>query len=133
MNRKLISACCGIASCALSFGSAAQTFKAGETQVSFGGFIKLDAMLTDTEYGQLGFPGRDFYVPALTPVSGVGEGAKFDAHARQSRFFFTTTTPLDNGKTLAARLEFDMMSTVGGDERITNGYSPSVRHAFFYL
>lgn len=131
MKRKLISACCGIASCALPLGTMAQTFNAGETKVSFGGFIKLDAMVTDTEYGQLGFPGRDFYVPALTPVSGVSEGAKFDAHARQSRFFFTTATPLDNGKTLAARLEFDMMSTVGGDERITNGYSPSIRHAFF--
>ncbi|WP_198300769.1 DcaP family trimeric outer membrane transporter [Cellvibrio sp. PSBB006] len=121
----------GLTLCALPMSLAAQTFNVGETQVKFSGFFKLDAMVTDTEYGQLDFPARDFYVPSLTPVSGESEGLKYDTHARQTRFIFTTTTPLDNGKSINGHLEFDMMSTAGGDERITNGYSPSVRHAFF--
>lgn len=111
--------------------SQAQALTVGETTIGWGGYIKLDGFLTETEYGDLAFPGRDFYVPALTPVAGDSEGVKMDFHARQSRVFFTTTTPLSNGKNLAARIELDMMSTAGGDERITNGYSPGVRHAFF--
>ena len=121
----------GLTLFALPITLAAQTFNVGETQVKFSGFFKLDAMVTDTEYGQLDFPARDFYVPSLTPVSGESEGVKYDTHARQTRFIFNTTTALDNGKSINGHLEFDMMSTVGGDERITNGYSPGVRHAFF--
>lgn len=120
------------ASMTLGLSQAQASFTVGNTDISFGGFIKLDVLLNDTPDGNLGTNiGRDFYVPSLTPVGGEGESTKFDMHARQSRFFFTTSTQLDNGKTLGARLEFDMMSTPGGDQRISNGYSPGIRHAFF--
>lgn len=125
---------CGFAAAVLPLSLAAQSLSMGETQVKFSGYVKFDAMVTKTEHGEHGqhsFIARDFYVPSLTPVSGESEGAKLDAHARQTRFIFNTTTPMDNGKTVTGHLEFDMMSTAGGDERITNGYSPSVRHAFF--
>lgn len=131
MKKHLSNVCCGLTLAVFPLTLMAQTLSVGDTTVKFTGYVKLDAMVTETEYGELAFPGRDFYVPSLTPVSGDSEGAKFDAHARQTRFIFLTTTPLDNGKTIGGHLEFDMMSTVGGDERITNGYSPSVRHAFF--
>ena len=131
MYKPITQICYGLTLFALPMTLAAQTFNVGDTQVKFSGFFKLDAMVTDTEYGQLDFPARDFYVPSLIPVSGESEGPKYDTHARQTRFIFNTTTALDNGKTIGGHLEFDMMSTVGGDERITNGYSPGVRHAFF--
>lgn len=131
MRKPITQICYGLTLFALPMTLAAQTFNVGDTQVKFSGFFKLDAMVTDTEYGQLDFPARDFYVPSLIPVSGDSEGVKYDSHARQTRFIFNTTTALDNGKTIGGHLEFDMMSTVGGDERITNGYSPGVRHAFF--
>ncbi len=131
MCKPITQICYGLTLFALPMTLAAQTFNVGDTQVKFSGFFKLDAMVTDTEYGQLDFPARDFYVPSLIPVSGESEGLKYDTHARQTRFIFNTTTALDNGKTIGGHLEFDMMSTVGGDERITNGYSPGVRHAFF--
>lgn len=106
-------------------------FKMGDSEIGFGGYIKLDALWTDTSNGQIGTGvGRDFYVPGLTPVSGKAESAVFDMHARQSRFFFTSDTDLGNGKKISGRLEFDMMGTSIGDQRTSNGYAPEIRHAF---
>ncbi|MBU1619286.1 MAG: porin [Gammaproteobacteria bacterium] len=112
-----------------SQAQAAVTF--GDTELTYGGYIKLDTMWTDTSDGQIATGiGRDFYIPSLTPVGGEGESATFDTHARQSRFFFKTATTLDNGKKVTGMIEFDMMSTPIGDERISNGYAPEIRHAF---
>jgi hypothetical protein len=114
-------------------GAAHAGFKMGETtEIGFGGYIKLDTIWSDTSGGQLATGiGREFYVPSLTPVGGKGESANWDLHARQSRFFFTSETKLENGKSITGRLEFDMMATTGtGDQRVTNGYAPEIRHAF---
>lgn len=101
------------------------------TELSYGGYLKLDAIMTDTSDGQIATGiGRDFYVPSLTPVGGAGESATWDLHARQSRFYFGTETLLENGKKITGKLEFDMMSTTIGDQRISNGYAPEIRHAF---
>lgn len=101
------------------------------TELTYGGYLKLDAIMSDTSDGQIGTGiGRDFYVPSLTPIGGAGESATWDLHARQSRFFFGTETTLENGKKINGKLEFDMMSTSIGDQRISNGYAPEIRHAF---
>jgi hypothetical protein len=112
--------------------SATAGFKMGDnTEIGFGGYVKLDAMWTDTSDGQIGTGiGRDFYVPSLTPVGGISESATWDMHARQSRFFFTSDTMLENGKKISGRFEFDMMATTIGDQRVSNGFAPEVRHAF---
>jgi hypothetical protein len=116
----------------LSVGSAqANGFNIGDTDVTFGGYVKLDAMYTDSSDGQIATGiGRDFYIPSLTPVGGADEGGTFDFHARQSRFFFKTSSKLENGKTIGGHIELDFMATAGGDERITNSYSPRLRQAF---
>lgn len=130
MTKKPLASLVTLALVALSSqAQAAVTF--GDTELTYGGYIKLDTMWTDTSDGQIATGiGRDFYVPSLTPVGGTGESATFDAHARQSRFFFKTATALDNGKKINGTIEFDMMATPDGDERVTNGYSPEIRHAF---
>jgi hypothetical protein len=113
--------------------SAVAGFKVGDTtEINIGGYVKLDAMLTDTSDGQIGTGiGREFYVPSLTPVGGKGESANWDMHARQSRFFISSDTLLENGKKVSGRFEFDMMTTTGtGDQRVSNGYAPEIRHAF---
>lgn len=118
---------------ALTSTAAHAGFKMGDnTEIGFGGYIKLDGIWSDTSDGQLATGiGREFYVPSLTPVGGKGESANWDLHARQSRFFFTSETMLENGKKITGRFEFDMMATTGtGDQRISNGYSPEIRHAF---
>lgn len=103
----------------------------GNTTFKFGGYIKIDAMASNYSDGDLaaGNLGRDFYVPSLTPVGGADEDTAFDMHARQSRFNLATVSKLENGETIETNLEFDFMATAGGDERITNSYTPRMRHA----
>lgn len=119
--------------CAAYSQSASAGFKVGDTtEINIGGYVKLDALWTDTSDGQIATGiGREFYVPSLTPVGGAGESATWDMHARQSRFFIGSETMLENGKKVSGRFEFDMMATTGtGDQRVSNGYSPEIRHAF---
>lgn len=107
------------------------------TEVKYGGYVKLDSMWTDysdassdgSVYDGLG---RDFYVPSTTPV---GDGtnspdAVFDMHARQSRFNFATLTKLDSGKTIKTKIELDFIVSPGGNERVSNSYAPRIRQAF---
>lgn len=131
-QRKTLHALAAASAMALSAGGVqANGFNIGDTDVTFGGYVKLDAMYTDSSDGQIATGiGRDFYIPSLTPVGGADEGGTFDFHARQSRFFFKTTTKLENGKTLGGHIELDFLATAGGDERITNSYSPRLRQAF---
>lgn len=102
------------------------------TELDFSGYVKLDAIASSYSNGTLpsGNIGRDFYIPGLTPVGGAKEDTQFDAHIRQSRFRFTSTTKLDNQETIKAVLEFDMQVVPDGDERISNSHQPRIRHAF---
>ncbi len=99
---------------------------------SFGGFVKLDAMLSDTTDGEMadGTPGRLFYLPQTIPVGGDGEGAELDVHAQFSRFWLAGDTTLDSGDKLRAYLEFDLFGGSLGNEAATNTYGVTVRHAF---
>lgn len=100
------------------------------TTVKFGGYVKLDAMMTKTGDGAMATGiGRDFYVPSLTPVGGKSQNRVFDMHARQTRFNFSTETKTGE-HTLKSYIEMDFMVTPNGDERISNSYSPRLRHAF---
>lgn len=100
---------------------------------SFGGYVKLDAFMSDYGDGTAagsGNLGRQFYIPSLTPVGGSGDDAVTDFHARQSRFWFDAKQTLDNGETISGRIELDFMTVPVGDERITNSYAPRLRQAF---
>src|SRR6187551_1180394 len=58
------------------------------TTVTYGGYVKLDALFSSYDDGSLpsGSLGRDFYVPSLTPIGGAEANTTFDMHARQTRF-----------------------------------------------
>ena len=118
--------------CALS--STAYAAKIGDTEFTYGGYIKLDAMWSDYSAGAPAGTsvGRDFYVPStLTVGSDNNSDAVFDMHARESRFNFGTSTLLDNGKTVKTKIELDFLAPApGGNERVSNSYSPRIRHAF---
>lgn len=119
--------------CALTLGSSAASAAAlDDTQVKFSGYIKADALISNYSDGTIptGSVGRDFYIPALTPVGQPDEGTQFDAHIRQSRFRFATATPTANGDAIKGVLELDFIVTTGGNERISNSYQPRVRHAY---
>ncbi|MFT6268278.1 MAG: hypothetical protein ACJAVV_001086 [Alphaproteobacteria bacterium] len=125
----ILFAICGLG---ISAGANAASSNIGDTNVTFSGYIKADAIFSDYSDGSLaaGNLGRDFYIPSLTPVGGNAESTQFDAHIRQSRFRFTTTTPKEEGDSITGVLEFDMLVTPGGNERVSNSYLPRMRHAF---
>lgn len=123
----------GAATLALATSAKASTeFTVGDTDLRFGGYIKLDVLTSRFDNGTLpsGNIGRDFYIPGLTPVGGGTSNTVTDFHARESRFFFGASHTLSNGETISGHLEFDFLGTSGGDKRVTNSYSPRVRHAY---
>ncbi|MCB2046619.1 MAG: porin [Novosphingobium sp.] len=106
-------------------------FRVGGTQVTLGGYVKLDASTMRTSGGQLGSNAitRDFLIPSTIPIGGTASGWDTDYNARQTRVIVKTETPLGD-KTLGGHLELDFMVTDGGDERVSNSYSPRMRQAF---
>lgn len=106
---------------------------AAGTKFSFGGFVKLDAMLTQTDAGEIadGSPGRLFYLPTVTPVGGADESdADLDVHAQFSRFWFAADSEIA-GKKARAYIEADLFGNALGNEQSTNTYGLTIRHFFF--
>ncbi|RTR38082.1 porin [Shewanella canadensis] len=104
--------------------------QAGDTEFKFGGYVKTDVMFSDYSNGapDSGNLSRQFYVPGtIYGVSGNGEQV-VDFHARESRFNFKTSTDLDGHK-LSGFIELDFMTHADGNERVSNSYSPRIRHA----
>ena len=98
------------------------------------GFVKADAIWTDTSDGELADSsiGRDFYVPSTIPIGAPqsDEGTDLNAHIKQSRFNFGTDTVLEGGGKVSTRFEIDFFGRADGDQRISNGYGGIVRHAY---
>jgi len=98
----------------------------------FGGYMKLDMMYSDYGEGPSSGAGRDWYIPGTIPVEhGADSYSYFDAHVKESRINFKSTHNLDNGAKIGTFLEMDFQLSGQGDERISNSWSPRVRHAFF--
>lgn len=106
------------------------------TRFSYGGFIKMDAMMTDTTGGEIadGTAGRMFYLPSAIPVGGANEGTDTDFGAQFSRFWFGADTDMENGNKVKAYLEFDLYgggsNAFLGNEVATNTHGLTVRHAY---
>ena len=106
-----------------------------DTRFSFGGFIKLDAMATNTNAGEIadGSAGRMFYLPSAIPVGGVDEsGGDIDTTAQFSRFWFAADGEVQGHKT-RAYLEFDLfgggMANLG-NQASTNTHGVTLRQAY---
>jgi hypothetical protein len=102
------------------------------SQFTFGGFVKLDAMLTSTSAGEIpdGSTGRLLYLPGGIPVGGTSEGTDLDAHVQFSRFWFNVASTTEGGDTLRGYMEFDLFGGSLGNEAATNTYGVTVRHAY---
>ncbi|MEM7666258.1 MAG: DcaP family trimeric outer membrane transporter [Pseudomonadota bacterium] len=107
-------------------------FRVGKTTVSYAGYVKLDAITQRTSGGQLpsGSLLRDFLIPVAIPVDGEPSGFDTDFSARQTRFLFKTATDVGEEHTLNSHIELDFNVTEGGDERISNSFTPRIRQAF---
>ena len=106
-------------------------FKMGKTRVTYGGYVKLDATSQRTSGGQLAGNSilRDFLFPSSIPVGGGPSGFDTDFSARQTRFLFKTETDVGTDHKLSSLIELDFNVTEGGNERVTNSFSPRIRHA----
>ncbi len=106
-------------------------FTVGDVNVDFSGYLKLDASVTDFSGGELPSSsiGRDFYIPALVPVGGEGDGPDFDFNPRETRFIFDVATER-GGLDIGGRLEFDFQVTSDGNERVSNSFTPRMRQAY---
>lgn len=109
------------------------------TAFSFGGFIKMDGMYTDTSDGRIadGSAGRLFYLPGAIPVAGAGAdgGDPYtDYHAQFSRFWFSADHVTEGGTKVKAYIEADMFgggsNALVGNETATNTYAVSLRQAY---
>lgn len=106
------------------------------TRFSYGGFVKLDAMVTDTTDGEIadGSVGRLFYVPSTIPVGAAAadESTDTDMSAQFSRFWFAADTDMESGAKLKSYLEFDLFGggSINGNEVATNTYGLSMRQAY---
>lgn len=109
--------------------SAAES-RAGKPEFYYGGYVKADFISSRFDDGEVAGDsiGRDFFVPSTIPVGG-DSSTVFDAHSRQSRFFFGTRQTIGEHK-LGGYVEFDFLTTPGGDQRVTNSYTPRMRHAY---
>lgn len=123
--------CVAFASC--YFLGAFNLSHADESAIEFGGYIKLDALVS--RYGDgdpgAGTVGRDFYIPGTVPVGGSSESAQVDMHAKETRLFLKGNTELGEGHTVTSYVEVDFLTGSDGNERVTNSYTPRIRHAFF--
>jgi len=89
------------------------------TTIEFGGYAKLD-FTYDLDQGM----GDTANIGGLTP--GANDGGGF--RARQSRFFFKTSTDTAQGP-VNTHLEFDFFGG-GGNQVLSNSYNPRLRHAY---
>ena len=111
------------------------TDKSGKVQMSIGGYAKLSVLYSDTDKGSLPTGlSRDIYLPSATPVAASGatvqDSQVLDFTARESRINFKGNTDIDGHK-VGMTLEIDFLGTSGGNEIVSNSYSPRLRHFFF--
>lgn len=102
------------------------------TTFSYGGYIKVNGIFTDTSDGLTAENNvtNSILVPGAI---GVGDGSgdqsvEFDADVFTSRFNFGTETDTSYGK-VKTFLELDFLSG-GGNEAVSNSTNPRIRHAF---
>lgn len=106
-----------------------------DSRFSYGGFIKVDAMVIDTNAGEIadGSAGRMFYLPGAILVGGADERTvDTDTHAQFSRFWFASDGEMQGHKT-RAYLEFDLFgggSNQLGNEAATNTHALTLRQAY---
>lgn len=102
------------------------------TQFTLGGFIRTEALATDTDGGEIAdsSAGRDLYVPGGIPVGAADEGTDLDLHAKFSRLWFGVDHLTEAGDKASARIEVDLFGGSLGTEVATNTYGVTVRHAY---
>jgi hypothetical protein len=103
-----------------------------DTSVTLGGYVKLDAILSDKSTG-VDSVGDQMLSPSLIPVgpdAGAHKTNQVTLHARQTRLSLATSTPTARGD-LTTYLEGDFFGDLpNGNETSTNSSGFRLRHAY---
>lgn len=110
-----------------SAATSAATWKAGNTDVTFKGYVKLDFVHVEGA-GSSNALNKQLTVPATMTADSAGGSNGFQVW--QSRFGLGTSTETEMG-TAKTYFEMDYYLSSQGDEKISNSESPRLRHAFF--
>ncbi len=100
-----------------------------KTIISVGGFVKLDAIVSDYSKAPIRGIGEDFFIPPSINTSGDPSDPSFNLHAKETRFWLKSNTPTERGD-ISTYFEIDFMASQQGNERTVNAYSPRLRHAY---
>ncbi|WP_428263724.1 DcaP family trimeric outer membrane transporter [Haliangium sp.] len=103
----------------------------GGTTYQWGGYIKLDGNYSTSSSGNASNLTDYVIVPGAIPVPASDTNQNFNLTARESRFWFKTTTPTEHGD-LGTHIELDFYGFDAnlGNERTSNPSSPRLRHAY---
>jgi len=107
--------------------SQAATWKAGNTDLTFKGYIKLDWVHVEGA-GSNAALSKQITTPSQ--ISEDSTGGRNGFQILQSRFGFGTSTPTEMG-VAKSYIEMDYYLSPGGTETISNSSNPRLRHAFF--
>jgi porin-like protein len=122
----------GFGSTAGAEGKPTFLFPGTDTSVTLGGYIKLDAILSDKSAG-VDSVGDQMLSPSLIPVgpdAGAHKKNQVTLHARQTRLSLGTSTPTRRGE-LTTYLEGDFFGDLpNGNETSTNSSGFRLRHAY---
>jgi hypothetical protein len=136
----------GLGGLLLPRGASALDWTIGNTKVTFGGYIKFDALYSRFSDGAVAqSTTRDFYVPGGTPVfaTGATSHSYLDFHAKETRLFAGTNTDFGEHN-LVSYVEIDFISgqipqtvlispttsATTGSKIATNAYNPALRRAY---
>ncbi|PKO42486.1 MAG: hypothetical protein CVU30_10305 [Betaproteobacteria bacterium HGW-Betaproteobacteria-3] len=99
------------------------------TSIKFGGYIKADAIYNSRSVG--GTADQELEAPGIPLGSGAkGERGQLTAHARQTRFNMTTSTPSAMGE-VKTFFEADFFSGgTSGNEVVSNSNGLRMRHGY---
>jgi len=103
-----------------------------DTSLSWGGYTKLDVIHNSNPATGASNFRNELYIPSTVTVGGTGSSEKDEIvmHAKESRIWFKSFTPTKMGA-LVTFIETDIFNLQSTDsERITNGNTPRLRHAF---
>ena len=117
-----------------ALGEEAEDSEKIATTLSVGGYAKLDVLVSKYRDGEIAPDSlqRDMHFPSQIPVGGhnhIVSDLRF--HARESRFYLSTTTKFRNDEELYSYVELDFMLSDQGNELISNSYTPRMRHFYF--
>jgi exonuclease VII small subunit len=99
-----------------------------DTHIKAGGYVKMDAIVSDYSKAPTRGVGEDLFIPATIQTSGEPGDPRLNLHAKETRFWLKSYTPTGTGD-IATHFEIDFMLGLQGNERVGKSFAPRIRHA----